>query len=133
MMSNYFSVPNSSDDEQKEGLLSGAEYSEKPPVHVISTKTTIVIYLLSAITVLVAFANLWAIVEAVNKVGRGIESLPRPDIFAGLPKARHSSPATHSHPHVHDGCKKPYYHFPLPANQIVIPEISGALRSSAEI
>lgn len=129
MKSVYVALPN--DDQEAKPLVKSNEdgyHDETSYAKTLSTKMTLFIYILCAVTVLCASANLAASVYNTRNHSLSLEKLPRPDIFAGLPKSPkmhghtnmpthteedhgHSHSHSHSHEHTHDACKSLLYGF----------------------
>ncbi|CAL1697312.1 unnamed protein product [Somion occarium] len=117
----YVALPNSPLDDHEAKPFVQSESTEElyrvgaSSVKTLSTKMTVLAYILCALTVLLASANLASsIYNACYSHGHNtsIDKLPRPDIFAGLPKnptmghhVEPSMPASHtedSHGHAHE-------------------------------
>lgn len=122
----YVALPN--DDQEAKPLVKSDEdsyHDETSYAKSLSTKMTLLVYVLCALTVLFASTNLAASIYSTRDHSLSLEKLPRPDIFAGLPKnpkmqghtdmsshaeedKGHSHSHSHSHEHTHDTCKLQY-------------------------
>ncbi|KZT01796.1 uncharacterized protein LAESUDRAFT_730877 [Laetiporus sulphureus 93-53] len=88
----YVSLPSSSqDDSEDKPLVGSPDVEEYLSAHSTSPRLAILIYVLCAMTILVAVINFIVLVDLRRFKLEGVLSigdLPRPDIFAGLPDLR---------------------------------------------
>ncbi|KAH0584435.1 hypothetical protein H2248_009973 [Termitomyces sp. 'cryptogamus'] len=110
----YISVPSQEvfDSELGQKILADSENGEGGIYHctnviVPSKRIVTLIYLLCALAVVLASVNVFAAVSSRDSIKQAlaIDTLPRPDIFVGLPKHREATPSMkeshHNHNHTH--------------------------------
>jgi len=106
----------STEDDAEEKLLSGKSDSTLVDftsynARRLSSKFTLFAYILIALTLLSAGASLVTVVTTFRDArarNAPIDTLPRPDIFVGVPKNRQagmSAPVHGGHSHSHSNCK----------------------------
>ncbi|GBE89269.1 hypothetical protein SCP_1502770 [Sparassis crispa] len=95
MKSLYSALPSTSDDDDEmKQLVHSSEELAPPgiPAANLSHRMIVLLYILCALTMLFAAINLAATIDGFQYTRTGavaIEDLPRPDIFAGLPRVEH--------------------------------------------
>ncbi|KAH0584446.1 hypothetical protein H2248_009983 [Termitomyces sp. 'cryptogamus'] len=110
----YISVPSQevSDSELSQKILADSENGEGGIYHctnviVPSKRIVTLIYLLCALAVVLTSVNVFAGVSGRDSIKQAlvIDTLPRPDIFVGLPEHRQTTPSMkeshHHHNHTH--------------------------------
>ncbi|PPQ80612.1 hypothetical protein CVT25_001573 [Psilocybe cyanescens] len=111
MPPSYESLSTEEDSEEKFLVKSDHDftsYNARKP----SSKLTIFAYVLIALTIIFAGTNLATAITAIRVMhanNAAIDTLPRPNIFVGLPKnpqaTRPGATVEHGHSHSHSDCK----------------------------
>ncbi|KAF9045157.1 hypothetical protein BJ165DRAFT_1594281 [Panaeolus papilionaceus] len=111
-MSAYVSLRNSADDDSEDKLLEKSSTDDFAPYNtrVPSNRVLVLFYALCALAILFAGANVASGIKSLRHIQAAhgpIDTLPKPDIFVGLPKSpkapMHMGDAhSHTHDHSHD-------------------------------
>ncbi|KAF9524157.1 hypothetical protein CPB83DRAFT_861708 [Crepidotus variabilis] len=101
MPNTYVSLPTFSDEEHQECLLvKSTEDNKSFNAETISSKVWFMAYILFGLTILLSITSVGAgvhLLRTQQASSAPIDTLPRPNIFVGLPK----DPKIH-HAHIHD-------------------------------
>jgi hypothetical protein len=128
MKSAYIALPASTMEEQEAKPFVDSYDDENGnntdfPIKSLSIRKVQAIYLLCALTVLFALFNAVSTVYTISFTeGKSVNSLPRPNIFVGLPNSHNAHAVTgNSHNHTHSICEL------LSVRTVMIAAINQAL------